>query len=202
MGRRHRRKRPRRPGRGPIPTTTRPFSTDQRLSPIPEEGRHSRLWRVAPSTSTRSSEAVEACRRAPRLHLPQGTAGTVDAWVAEIRRRPNDRGSAIFSKRTPWSSPEKADPRSGSRDPSDMLTLEWERGAVFRRRSTPGNRHNQTGKDPVRLVAITNAPLLIDTFRHTDSSSTTTTCSPSASTARKDYFSRRRRSSFPPCARP
>jgi len=42
---------------------------------------------------------------------------------------------------------------------------------------------HQYGQGSVRLVAITNAPLLIDTFGTPISSSTTTTCSPSASTA-------------------
>jgi len=64
-----------------------------------------------------------------------------------------------------------------------MLTLEWEKGAVFSDAAQYLAPPHQHGQGSVRLVAITNAPLLIDTFRHTDFIFATTTCSPSASTA-------------------
>ena len=98
----------------------------------------------------------------------EGTAGTVDAWVAEIppggQTNPERH---IFEEQTLVLAG-KGRTQVWRGDPRNMLTFEWEKGAVFPSPLNAWHRHINTGKDPVRLVAITNAPLLIDMFRHTD----------------------------------
>src|SRR3977135_351323 len=78
-----------------------------------------------------------------------------------------------------------------------MLTLEWEKGAVFPTPLNTWHRHINTGKDPVRLVAITNAPLLIDTFRHTDFVFDNDHVFTERFDGRKDYFSPTPQKFFP-----
>src|SRR5438309_2045259 len=98
----------------------------------------------------------------------EGTAGTVDAWVCEIP--PGGQTTAerhIFEEQILILSG-KGRTQVWQGDQSNMITLEWEKGAVFPSPLNTWHRHINTGKDPVRMVAITNAPLLIDMFRHAD----------------------------------
>src|SRR5438876_2414544 len=98
----------------------------------------------------------------------EGTAGTVDAWVCEIP--PGGQTTAerhIFEEQILILSG-KGRSQVWQGDQSNMITLEWEKGAVFPSPLNTCHRHINTGNDPVRMVAITNAPLLIDLFRHTD----------------------------------
>src|SRR5258708_33599537 len=86
----------------------------------------------------------------------EGTAGTVDAWVCEIP--PGSQTNAerhIFEEQVLVLSG-KGRTQVWQRDPSDMITVEWEKGAVFPSPLNAWHRHINTGKDPVRMVAITN----------------------------------------------
>jgi len=127
----------------------------------------------------------------------EGTAGTVDAWVAEIppggQTRPERH---IFEENTLVLSG-KGRTQVWQRDPKDMLTFEWEKGAVFPSPLNAWHRHINTGKDPVRLVAITNAPLLIDMFRHTDFVFDNDYVFTERFDGRKDYFSSTPQKFFP-----
>jgi oxalate decarboxylase/phosphoglucose isomerase-like protein (cupin superfamily) len=94
--------------------------------------------------------------------------GTVDAWVCQIP--PGAQTTAvrhIFEEQILILAG-KGRTQFWQSDPKQMHTLEWERGAVFPSPLNVWHRHINTGKEPVRMVAITNAPLLIDMFRHTD----------------------------------
>src|SRR5205814_313367 len=79
----------------------------------------------------------------------------------------------------------------------NMLTCEWEKGAVLPSPLNAWHRHINTGKDPVRLVAITNAPLLIDMFRHTDFIFDNDYAFPERFDGRKDYFRATPQAFFP-----
>ena len=119
----------------------------------------------------------------------EGTAGTVDAWVCEIP--PGSQTNAerhIFEEQILVLSG-KGRTQVWQRDPSDMITVEWEKGAVFPSPLNTWHRHINTGKDPVRMVAITNAPLLIDMFRHTDFIFDNDYVFTERFDGRKDYFS-------------
>ncbi len=119
----------------------------------------------------------------------EGTAGTVDAWVCEIP--PGGQTTAerhIFEEQILVLSG-KGRTQVWQRDPSDMITLEWEKGAVFPSPLNTWHRHINTGKDPVRMVAITNAPLLIDMFRHPDFIFDNDYVFTERFDGRKDYFS-------------
>jgi oxalate decarboxylase/phosphoglucose isomerase-like protein (cupin superfamily) len=119
----------------------------------------------------------------------EGTAGTVDAWVCEIP--PGGQTTAerhIFEEQVLVLSG-KGRTQVWQRDPSEMITLEWEKGAVFPSPLNTWHRHINTGKDPVRMVAITNAPLLIDMFRHTDFIFDNDYVFTERFDGRKDYFS-------------
>src|SRR5260221_9546021 len=119
----------------------------------------------------------------------EGTAGTVDAWVAEIppggQTNPERH---IFEEQTLVLAG-KGRTQVWQGDPKNMLTFEWEKGAVFPSPLNTWHRHINTGKDPVRLVAITNAPLLIDMFRHTDFIFANDYAFTERFDGRKDYFS-------------
>src|SRR5437667_6448099 len=100
--------------------------------------------------------------------FPEGTAGTVDAWVCEIP--PGGQTNAerhIFEEQVLVLSG-KGQTQVWQGDQSNMITFEWEKGAIFPSPLNTWHRYINTGKDPARLAAITNAPLLIDMFRHTD----------------------------------
>ena len=119
----------------------------------------------------------------------EGTAGTVDAWVCEVP--PGGQTTAerhIFEEQILVLSG-KGRTQVWQRDPSDMITLEWEKGAVFPSPLNTWHRHINTGKDPVRMVAITNAPLLIDMFRHPDFIFDNDYVFTERFDGRKDYFS-------------
>ena len=119
----------------------------------------------------------------------EGTAGTVDAWVCEIP--PGGQTTAerhIFEEQILVLSG-KGRTRVWQGDPNDAITLEWEKGAVFPSPLNTWHRHINTGKDPVRMVAITNAPLLIDMFRHTDFIFDNDYVFTERFDGRKDYFS-------------
>src|SRR6266566_3214108 len=127
----------------------------------------------------------------------EGTAGTVDAWVCEIP--PGSRTNAerhIFEEQTLVLAG-KGRTQVWQGDLRNMLTFEWERGAVFPSPLNAWHRHINTGKDPVRLVAITNAPLLIDMFRHTDFIFDNDYAFPERFDGRKDYFSATPQAVFP-----
>ena len=127
----------------------------------------------------------------------EGTAGTVDAWVAEIP--PGGQTTAerhIFEENTLVLAG-KGRTQVWQRDPKDMLTFEWEKGAVFPSPLNAWHRHINTGKDPVRLVAITNAPLLIDMFRNTDFVFDNDYVFTERFDGRKDYFSSAPQKFFP-----
>jgi len=70
-----------------------------------------------------------------------------------------------------------------------MITFEWEKGAIFPSPLNTWHRYINTGKDPARLAAITNAPLLIDMFRHTDFIFDNDYVFTERFDGRKDYFS-------------
>ena len=119
----------------------------------------------------------------------EGTAGTVDAWVCEVP--PGGQTTAerhIFEEQILVLSG-KGRTQVWQRDPSDMITVEWEKGAVFPSPLNTWHRHINTGKDPVRMVAITNAPLLVDMFRHTDFIFDNDYVFTERFDGRKDYFS-------------
>ncbi|HKA46468.1 MAG TPA: cupin domain-containing protein [Burkholderiales bacterium] len=119
----------------------------------------------------------------------EGTAGTVDAWVCEIPPGgQTTAGHHLFEEQILVLAG-KGRTQFWQRDPKQMLTLEWERGAVFPIPLNARHRHINTGKDPVRMVAITNAPLLIDMFRHTDFIFDNDYVFPERFDGRKDYFS-------------
>src|SRR6266850_1247442 len=127
----------------------------------------------------------------------EGTAGTVDAWVCEIP--PGSQTNAerhIFEEQVLVLSG-KGRTQVWQRDPSDMITVEWEKGAVFPSPLNTWHRHINTGKDPVRMVAITNAPLLIDMFRHTDFIFDNDYVFTERFDGRKDFFSPKPAAFFP-----
>ena len=127
----------------------------------------------------------------------EGTAGTVDAWVCEIP--PGGQTTAerhIFEEQILVLSG-KGRTQVWQRDPSDMITLEWEKGAVFPSPLNTWHRHINTGKDPVRMVAITNAPLLIDMFRHPDFIFDNDYVFTERFDGRKDYFSAKPAAFYP-----
>src|SRR5437899_9676131 len=98
----------------------------------------------------------------------EGTAGTVDAWVCEIP--PGGQTTAerhIFEEQILILSG-KGRTQVWQGDPGKMITVEWERVAVCPSPLNTWHRHINTRKHAVRMVAITNPPLLIDTLRHTD----------------------------------
>jgi oxalate decarboxylase/phosphoglucose isomerase-like protein (cupin superfamily) len=127
----------------------------------------------------------------------EGTAGTVDAWVAEIppggQTNPERH---IFEEQTLVLAG-KGRTQVWQGDPKNMLTFEWEKGAVFPSPLNTWHRHINTGKDPVRLVAITNAPLLIDMFRHTEFIFDNDYVFTERFDGRKDYFSATPQAFFP-----
>ncbi len=119
----------------------------------------------------------------------EGTAGTVDAWVCEIP--PGSRTNAerhIFEEQVLVLSG-KGQTQVWQGDQSNMITFEWEKGAIFPSPLNTWHRYINTGKDPARLAAITNAPLLIDMFRHTDFIFDNDYVFTERFDGRKDYFS-------------
>src|SRR5467141_3851591 len=127
----------------------------------------------------------------------EGTAGTVDAWVCEIA--PGGQTTAerhIFEEQILVLAG-KGRTQVWQGDPKNAMTLEWEKGAVFPSPLNTWHRHINTGKDPVRMVAITNAPLLIDMFRHTDFIFDNDYVFTERFDGRKDYFSPTPQKFFP-----
>src|SRR6266516_2651100 len=126
-----------------------------------------------------------------------GTAGTVDAWVCEMP--PGGQTTAerhIFEEQILILSG-KGRTQVWQGDQSNMITLDWEKGAVFPSPLNTWHRHINTGKDPVRMVAITNAPLLIDIFRPTDFIFDNDYVFMERFDGRKDYFSPKPAAFFP-----
>src|SRR5438045_6728662 len=86
----------------------------------------------------------------------EGTAGTVDAWVAEIppggQTNPERH---IFEEQTLVLAG-KGRTQVWQGDPKNTLTFEWEKGAVFPSPLNAWHRHINTGKDPVHLRATPN----------------------------------------------
>ena len=119
----------------------------------------------------------------------EGTAGTVDAWVCEIPSGGQTTAERHIFEEQILVLSGKGRTQVWQRDPGDMITVEWEKGAVFPSPLNTWHRHINTGKDPVRMVAITNAPLLIDMFRHTDFIFDNDYVFTERFDGRKDYFS-------------
>jgi len=131
----------------------------------------------------------------------EGTAGTVDAWVCEIP--PGSRTNAerhIFEEQVLVLSG-KGQTQVWQGDHSNMITFEWEKGAIFPSPLNTWHRYINTGKDPARLAAITNAPLLIDMFRHTDFIFDNDYVFTERFDGRKDYFSPKAAAFYPTAPR-
>src|SRR5262245_4775017 len=127
----------------------------------------------------------------------EGTAGTVDAWVCEIPPGSQTKAGHHLFEEQILILAGKGRTQFWQRDPKKMLTLEWERGAVFPIPLNAWHRHVNTGKDPVRMAAITNAPLLIDMFRHADFIFDNDYVFTERFDGRKDYFSSKPTHVFP-----
>src|SRR5690348_4657822 len=127
----------------------------------------------------------------------EGTAGTVDAWVAEIPPGGQTNPERHIFEEQMLVLAGKGRTQVWQRDQKDMLTFEWEKGAVFPSPLNTWHRHINAGKDPVRMVAITNAPLLIDMFRHPEFIFDNDYVFTERFDGRKDYFSPTPQKFFP-----
>jgi gentisate 1,2-dioxygenase len=119
----------------------------------------------------------------------EGTAGTVDAWVAQL-----PPGTQTIPERHIFEEQilvlsGKGQTQVWQKDPKNMVTVEWEKGALFPTPLNTWHRHINKGKDPARIAAITNAPLLIDMYRHTDFIFNNDYVFTERFDGRKDYFS-------------
>lgn len=119
----------------------------------------------------------------------EGTAGTVDAWVCQIPPGGQTNPERHIFEEQILVLGGKGQTQVWQGDQSNMLTIEWEKGALFPSPLNTWHRHINTGKDPVRMVAITNAPLLMDIFRHTEFIFDNDYVFTERFDGRKDYFS-------------
>jgi len=106
------------------------FSTTQRYRQFLKKKAYPST-RAASSTSTSRAETMEAGGALGAVHLLEGTAGTVDAWVCEIPPGSRTNAEAHF-RRAGAVSPARDRPGLAG-DQSNMITFEWEKGPYFRR---------------------------------------------------------------------
>ncbi len=127
----------------------------------------------------------------------EGTGGTVDGWVCEI-----PEGSKTVPERHIFEEQilvlqGKGATQAWQADEKEMVTVEWEKGSMFPTPLNTWHRHLNLGQEPARLIGITNAPLLIDMFRHTDFIFHNDYVFSERFGAQRDYFSPEPQAFFP-----
>ncbi|MBI4483301.1 MAG: cupin domain-containing protein [Acidobacteria bacterium] len=98
----------------------------------------------------------------------EGTGGTVDAFVMEIPRGARTVPEKHVFEEQLLILQGKGETTVWQRNPKEKVTVSWGRGAMFPAPLNAWHQHVNLGDQPVRLIGITNSPLLMDMYRNLD----------------------------------